>query len=115
RFRTKDNAGVELLALRTAATGGTTALDKDAFAKKLSKMGSDVWASSQHAYSMMAAKSLTEELSSTFELMSSAFLSPAMPNPEIELHRERMIVGIQQRDVTPDGRLGLLVTETMYG
>ncbi len=114
RFRTKQNAGVEALALRTAVTGGTMDIDKDAFAKKLSELGSVMGASSSHGYSVIAAKALTEAFATTFELMSSAFLTPAMPQTEVALHRERMLVGIRRRDVTPDGRLHLLVIKAMY-
>lgn len=114
RFRTKDNAGVEMLALRTAVTGGTTALDKDAFAKALNKKGSSIHASSQHAYSVISTKALAQEFDSTFDLMVSAFLTPAMPDSEIELHRERMLVGIKRRGVTPDSRLRQLMIKQVY-
>lgn len=113
-FRTKENAGVEALALRTAVTGGTESVDKDTFSKTLSKLGSEIGSSSFHGYSVVAAKSLTEHVATTFDLMASAFLTPAMPDAEIELHRQRMLVGIKRREETPDGQLSMLVTKAVY-
>jgi zinc protease len=114
RFRTKDNAGAELLALRVATRGGTTELDKDAFTKRLTAMGSHLGASGLHGYSVIAAASLTEQIDDTFALLASAFLSPAMPESEIEQVRQAQLVGIKRREVTPDGRLSLLVRDAMY-
>lgn len=114
RFRTKANAGAELLALRVAVRGGTTELDKDAFLKRLTAMGSHLGASSKHGYSVVAATSLTERLDDTFALLASAFLSPALPEPEIEQQRQAQLVGIKRREVTPDGRLALAVRDAMY-
>src|SRR5690606_36229030 len=69
---------------------------------------------SLNAYSVIAAKSLTEHVDATFGLMAEAFLAPALPASEIELQRDHLIASIKQRDVTPDGRLELLVNEAVY-
>ncbi len=114
RFRNEKNAGVEALALRTAVTGGTVSTDKDTFSKQLSKLGSELGASSYHGYSVVAAKSLAEHFAPTYRMLVDAFMTPAMPDTEIELHRQRMLVSIKRRDETPDGRLSLLVNEAVY-
>jgi zinc protease len=114
RLRQPETAGIELLGLRTSIEGGTETLEKEAFGRKLSSLGSDLGTSSLNAYSVIAAKALTENVGATFALMADAFLAPALPPSEIELQRDRLIASIKQRDVTPDGRLELLVNEAMY-
>jgi zinc protease len=112
--RTAQNAGAEMLALEAAVRGGTTSLDKDAFSKKLTALGSDLGVSSSHAHSVLRARALTESFDATFALLTDAFLSPAMPDSEIEQQREQQLVGIKQRTVTPDGRLSLAVIKAVY-
>ena len=114
RLRTKQSAGLELLALRVAVNGGTKTLDKQAFGKKLSAMGSELGASSRHAYSTIGAKSLTSEFAGTLQLLSEAFLQPAMPTSEFEIRHAQQLSSVKNRDVDPDGRLSMLVLAAMY-
>lgn len=114
RLRTKESAGLELLALRIAVNGGTKTLDKQAFGKKLSALGSEMGASSRHAYSIIGAKSLTSEFAATLQMLSEAFLHPAMPTSEFEIRHAQQLSAVKNRDVDPDGRLSLLVLAAMY-
>jgi zinc protease len=108
------DAGIELLALRTAVSGGTERLDRDTFTKTMSALGSDMGASSSNDYSVIAAKSLTAQFDATFELLTEAFLTPALPDREIENNRQRQLTEIRRDEETPDGRLGLLVTQAVF-
>jgi len=111
---TEANAGIELLALRTATSGGTQQLDKDAFSRRLTTLGSEVSYSVTNDYSAIEQKSLTTAFDPTFDLLVQAFLTPAMPDNEIELNRQRQLLGIRREQETPDGRLGLLVLDAMW-
>lgn len=108
------DAGVEMLALRTATSGGTQQLDKDAFSRKLTTLGSDLGASTVNDYSTIEQRSLTSKFDETFDLLVQAFLTPAMLDKEIELNRQRQLLGIKRDQETPDGRLGLLLLDAFW-
>ncbi len=101
-------AGVELLGLRTAASGGTRQLDKDAFSRRLAKLGSTVRAHAAAAYSVLQAKSLLSAWEPTFDLLTEVFLQPALPDAELELQRQQQLQGLKHELETPDGALGVL-------
>ncbi|MDQ3266903.1 MAG: insulinase family protein [Myxococcota bacterium] len=108
------NAGVEQLALTVAQSGGTQRLDKDAFARRLASMGSDVWAGAGGDYSMFGFKSLLRFWDETFGMMAETFLTPAMPADEIELKRTRQLQALKRELEFPDSRLGLATHQRLF-
>jgi zinc protease len=111
---TEADAGIEALALRTATEGGTAQLDKDAFSRRLTTLGSDLGARTQNDFSTIEQKSLTTTFDETFDLLVQAFLTPAMPDKEVELGRQRQLLGIKRDLETPDGRVGLMVLDAVW-
>jgi len=101
-------AGVELLGLRTAASGGTEQLDKDAFSRRLAKLGSTLEARAAPDYSTLQAKSLLGAWEQTFDLLADVFLHPALPNTELELQRQQQLRELRQELETPDAALRLV-------
>src|SRR5262249_42738685 len=110
----KDNAGIEQLALGVSASGGTESLDKDAFARRLATLGSTVTAGAQSDFSEFLAKSLRENFDATFELMTEAFLRPALPESEVELQRQRQLSALRHEQEDPDAHLSLLAHENFF-
>lgn len=108
------DAGIENLAVSVAASGGTSKLDKDAFARRLAALGSDVGASSGNDYSVFGAKTLTPKLDETFDILCDTFLSPALPASEIELQRQSMLSRLHHEEESPDARLGLLSHRALF-
>jgi zinc protease len=108
------DGGIEMLALRVATTGGTQQLDKDAFSRKLTKLGSDLGASTSYDYSVIEQRSLTTKFDETFELLVQAFLTPAMLDKEVELNRQRQLLGIKRDQETPDGRIALVLNDAVW-
>lgn len=111
---TAANAGIEGLSLSTAAAGGTSTLDKDAFSRRLADLGSDIDSGSGNDYSWISAKCLTKEWDTTFALLADTFLHPALPASELEVQRQRSLAGLRHERETPDSQLGLLVHERMF-
>jgi len=111
---TKETAGLEELALRIAASGGTTHLDKDAFAKRLADLGASITTTSTQAYSEIAAWSLLPAWDDTFALLAQVFREPAPPATQLEIERRRQLAEIQHELGNPDARLNLLVTAGMF-
>ena len=110
---TKEKAGVEQLALATAASGGTASLPKEAFARRLESMGSTLAADSNNDFSALKAKSIQSHWGETLDLMTAAFLDPALPEAEIEQQRQLMLSNLKRELENPDGQLQVLVRKTL--
>jgi zinc protease len=107
-------AGSERLALFVAAGGGTERLPKEDFQKRLARMGSTLAARAEPDSSALEAKALRENWAETFDLLTEAFLHPALPRSEIELQRGRQLQAIGQIDENPDLLLADLGRRTLF-
>lgn len=108
------DAGVEALALQVAANGGTQALDKVAYGRRLAAMGSSIGATTGRDWSAVQSKGLVRNFDATFGLLSDVFLRPALPASEVELARAQVVIMLKRQEEQPEGRLGNLVNETLY-
>jgi zinc protease len=111
---TKADAGVEALAFRVAANGGTQALDKIAFGQKLASLGVNVGADTTLDWSVLEAKGPLAAVDPALDLLVDCFLRPAMPASELEVQRQQQLAVLKHRRDDPDGRLGELVDATMF-
>lgn len=111
---TAANAGVERLALHVATSGGTAALDKDAFHRKLAAMGSQIGSESGVDHSSIKGKTLLARWDETFDLLADTFLRPALPATELELAREKQLQTLRHERESPDGELSFLVHQTLF-
>lgn len=111
---TAADAGLEDLALATAASGGTEKLDKDAFARRLAALGSGIGASSGNDYGSLRMTSIIKEWDTTFALLADTFLHPALPASELEQHRQRSLSALRHEQENPDGRLRLAIHERVF-
>ncbi len=111
---TEADAGVERLALAVATSGGTKELDKDAFARRLASLGSDIGSESRLDFSAIKAKSLGSRWDETFALLADTFLHPALPPAELEIARQRQLSALRHEQDSPDALLGLRVHEVVY-
>ncbi len=107
-------AGVELLGLRTAASGGTTRLAKDAFSRKLTKLGSSLEAVAAADYSSLGAKSLRADWEPALGLLLEVFLHPALPDSELQLQRERLLQELKREQESPDDALHFLADQLLF-
>lgn len=108
------NAGLEDLALSTAASGGTETLDRDAFARRLAALGSGIGESSGNDYASLRMTSITKEWDTTFALLADTFLHPALPAAELEMQRQRSLASLRHEQETADGRLRLAMNERVF-
>jgi len=110
----KDDAGVEAVALAAAASGGAGSLDKVAFGRRLSELGSNIYSYTDSDWSLIASKGLARNFDATFGLVADIFLRPAMPKANNELMRQQQLVFLQRRQEQPEGRLQVLVNDTLF-
>jgi zinc protease len=108
------DAGVEQLAVATAVRGGTEALDRDAFSRKLEELGSAIGGETSDDYSAFTAWSLTATWEETFGLVVDTFRRPAMPATQLELERTRVLAALKREQEDPDARLQLLLRDTLF-
>lgn len=114
RLFTAKDAGVTRLALSVATSGGTSALDKDAYHRKLAALGTDLWSESGSDHASIKAKTLLATWDDTFTLLADTFLRPALPASELELQKQHQLSAIRHEDESPDASLGRLVHETVF-
>ncbi|HEY2744529.1 MAG TPA: pitrilysin family protein [Polyangia bacterium] len=108
------DAGVEYLGFRVAAGGGTESLPKEAFVRRLDKLGSTLRATTNEDYSVLMLKSLRDAWDGSFALLADAFLHPALPATEIELQRQRQRAELKHEEDVPDLRLNLMAHQLLY-
>lgn len=108
------DAGIERLALATATSGGTEALDKDAFARKLAALGTDLGSEARGDFSAIKAKALSTAWDESFALLADTFLHPALPAAEFELQRQIQITSLRREQDSPDASLSLLIHKAMF-
>jgi predicted Zn-dependent peptidase len=111
---TAADAGIERLALAVATSGGTETLDKDAFARRLASLGSEIGSEARLDFSAIKAKALGAKWDETFALLADAFLHPALPPAELEIARQRQLNALRHEKENPDALLGLRVHEVIY-
>jgi zinc protease len=110
----KADAGVEAVALQAAATGGAGSLDKVAFGQRLSELGSVIYTDTNSDWSVVGSKGLGRNFDASFGLLADVFLRPAMPAANVELVRSQQLVSLQRAQEQPEGRLSLLVNDTLW-
>src|SRR5262249_14311890 len=111
---TAADAGIEKVALAVATAGGTETLDKDAFARRLAALGSDLGAESRPDYAATKAQSVGTRWGETFTLLADAFLHPALPAGELEIARQRQLSALRREQDNPDGLLSLESNGVVY-
>ena len=104
---TAADAGVERLALTVATSGGTEALDKDAFARKLAALGSDIGSESRLRLRRHPGQ-VPRRAGGTRPSASSPTPSstPRSPRPRWRCARQRQLDALRHEQENPDALLG---------
>ena len=105
---TATNAGIEKLALSVAASGGTTSLDKNAFAQKLASIGAELRADLRNDFSALDMRVSRAGWDEGFALLADAFRHPLLPTAELDLARQGALSSLHHEIEDPDGRLWTL-------
>jgi zinc protease len=111
---TAANAGIEDMVLAVAANGGTKALDKTAFSRKLAALGAQISGGAGNEFSYVDMSSPIDAWDASFGLLADVFRSPALPESEIELTRTRMLAQLHHEQEDPDGQLNTLERKQIF-
>ncbi|HEY4222897.1 MAG TPA: insulinase family protein [Myxococcota bacterium] len=110
----KDDAGVEDLALRVATQGGTQSLDKIAFGRKLASIGANITSNTDLDESTIYGKGPLSSFDDVLGLITDTFLRPAMPAAEVELQRQDLLATIKHVDEDADAHLHEMVEDALF-
>lgn len=111
---TADNAGIEEMAFRVAAEGGTTRLDKTAFSRRLAALGATIGGGSQNDFSSLAVKTPLSTWDDAFAILVDVFASPALPPSEIVVARTQMLAQLHHEQEDPEGQLWTLERKQIF-
>jgi zinc protease len=111
---TPERAGVELVALNEAVGGGTRSLSKEQLARKLSSLGASLDVDARADFSDIIGLSPKASFDDTFTLLADTFLTPALPESEFTLARERALSARRHEMEDGDGRLTALERRTIF-
>jgi zinc protease len=111
---TAQNAGIEDLALRVAAAGGTASLDKTTFSRKLAALGASVSGDAHNDFSGLYLKAPVSAWDDALPLLVDAFLSPALPPAEVELVRTQMLAELHHEQESPESQIWTLERTQLF-
>ncbi len=109
-----DEAGIESLAFSLATSGGTTSLDKDAFAAALDRIGTSVSGSSDRDYGTLNLTCLAEYWDKSWDLFADAVMNPAMPDDQFSLLQQQMLANFQQSEADADSHIREMAYENAF-
>ena len=111
---TRELAGIEMMALNVAASGGTEKTPKDAFNARLDALGASIGGFTDRDYSGFAFKTVTDHFDTVWDLFGQAVLQPAFPKDEVELVRTRQLASIDQMYEDPDSLVSHVATQLLF-
>jgi predicted Zn-dependent peptidase len=111
---TKDNAGIETIALDVATGGGTRSLAKGPYSRKLAELGAQIDGSSGNDYASITTKAPTASWDELFPIFADTFLAPALPASEFEVDKQRELSARRHEMEDGDGRLWLLARQAVF-
>ncbi|HEY9005408.1 M16 family metallopeptidase [Ohtaekwangia sp.] len=101
----KEQEGIEALALWVATEGGTKSLNKTAFATALEKVGTTIGSSTSLDYSEISMSCIKEFWDTSWKLYSDAIVNPAFDPKEFDLLKGRAVSAAKEEEANPDAHL----------
>jgi zinc protease len=111
---TKDQQGIEPMALTLAIQSGTKNMDKNAFSALADKLGTNFGASASKDYSSVTMTCLTENWSQSWNMFADAILSPAMNENEFEVIKKQSVAAAKNTDANPDAYLRKIAAQQIF-
>ena len=102
---TKEQEGIEALALAAVTEGGTLNYPKTEFFGKLEKMGSIISNSAEYDYSKISLRCLTSYWDESWELFADAIRNPAFNEDEFMNIKNQLVAGAKNAESDADSHL----------
>ncbi|MDZ4844988.1 MAG: pitrilysin family protein [Chitinophagales bacterium] len=110
----KEQEGIEALALMTAIQGGTKTLDKIAFQTEAEKIGAHFASATTYDFGSIEMTCLGTFWNKSWELFTDAILNPAFDEKEFNIIKEQLIATAKNIESDPDAHLRTLAMENVF-
>jgi zinc protease len=109
-----ERAGIENLALASAATCGTKNYSVVDYQELADEYGIEISGSSTTDYGTISMNCISKYLDQGWKLFSDAVVNPAFDKTEFQTTKERMITGIYHSQSDPETRVEQISMESMF-
>jgi zinc protease len=107
RQTTDANAGIEAFLLE-ASERGTTEYPKERLRRTMNRLGSAIATAAEADWTMLGLRATRQTFDSTWAVLASRLMSPTLDSAEVELVREQFVLGLRQRNDSPDALVTFL-------
>ncbi|MBK6487590.1 MAG: insulinase family protein [Gemmatimonadetes bacterium] len=104
---TWQNAGIEPLLLE-ATERGTRAYSKDRLRRAMSRLGTGIVTDAEPDWTVFGIRATRTTFDSTWAIFASRLMQPTLDSGEVELIRQQFLLGVSQRQDSPDALLEYL-------
>lgn len=111
---TKDQEGIESLALAVAVEGGTKKMTRTEFATALERIGTTIGFSTSYDYSEINMSCIKDHWDPSWQLFTDAITQPRFESKEFELIKAQTIAQAKQNESNPDAHLRNRSMETAF-
>jgi zinc protease len=111
---TKDQEGIESLALAVAVEGGTKKMTRTEFATALERIGTTIGFSTSYDYSEINMSCIKDHWGPSWQLFTDAITQPRFESKEFELIKAQIISQAKQTESNPDAHLRNRSMETAF-
>ncbi|MGQ0647416.1 MAG: M16 family metallopeptidase [Gemmatimonadaceae bacterium] len=113
RQTTFENAGIELLLL-DATERGTRTYSKERLRRAMSRLGTSILLDAEHDWTSIGVRATRATFDSTWAIFSSRLMEPTLELSEVELVRQQFLLGVKQRQDSPDALAEYLADSLAY-
>lgn len=111
----KENEGIENLALSLVMTSGPESMTKTEFNAASERVGARLNASSGYDYSNMSLNCVNIYWDESWKLFAEAITNPAFRQDEFDILKQRLVTGAKQAATNPDTQLDRLSMSNTWG
>ncbi|MEP7380507.1 MAG: pitrilysin family protein [Gemmatimonadota bacterium] len=104
---TWENAGIEPLLLE-ASERGTKGYSKDRLRRAMSRLGTGIVTDPGPDWTVLGIRATRATFDSTWAIFASRLMQPTLDSNEVELIRQQFLLGVSQRQDSPDALLEFL-------
>lgn len=110
---TFDDAGIEPLLLE-ATERGTRAYPKERLRQSMSRLGTSIVTGAEQDWSSLGIRATRATFDSTWGIFASRVMQPTLDSAEVELVRQQFILGVRQRQDSPDALVEYLADSVAF-
>lgn len=110
----KEQEGIESLALEVAVDGGTKTMNKTEFATALERIGTSIGFSTSYDYSEISMACIKEFWDPSWKLFADVITAPRFEPKEFELIKAQAVAQAKQTESNPDAHLRNRSMETAF-